>query len=282
MHGFFLIDKPAGISSNKALSQIKRNLKIKKMGHTGTLDPFAQGLLVAASGEATKFIYYLEAADKCYEAKLQLGVKTDTLDSYGQILEKQDISKIDKDKIESVFNQFLGPQLQIPPMFSAKKVDGDKLYDLARKGIEVERKACSIEIKKLVLLDQQSDSMSFEVVCSKGTYVRVLGEDIAGALGNLGHLSYLKRISSDGFNVKDALAPEKLSGMSIPLEKLHHYLKYPLFTLDETSITALKAGKFVAHSQAGGLYSVLNDKEEFCGLVKSEGALLKPERMAMV
>lgn len=208
--GVILIDKPIGMTSQQVVSKVKYLLKAegfdsKKAGHTGTLDPMATGLLPICLGEATKFSHYQLDADKTYQATVLLGSQTDTGDAEGQIIATQSFPKITEDDLAQVRLQFLGEQLQIPPMYSALKKDGKKLYELARQGIEIDRPARSITIKQLELVQIAPNQLQITVTCSKGTYVRVLGEDIAKALGTLGHLTELRRLRVGKFDVHQAL-----------------------------------------------------------------------------
>lgn len=194
VHGVVLLDKPAGLSSNDALVRTKRKLNAKKAGHTGTLDPFATGLLPLCFGEATKFAQDLLNADKTYETTIHLGIKTATGDTEGEIIAEQSAASITREQVEAVLSRFIGEIEQIPPMYSALKRDGKPLYEYARAGIEVEREARSIVIHDLELLDFTSPYLTLRVASSKGTYIRVLGEDIGDALGCGAHLQSLRRI----------------------------------------------------------------------------------------
>lgn len=218
--GVILIDKPKGLTSQQVVSKVKYLLKSpvhdsKKAGHTGTLDPMATGLLPVCLGEATKFSHYQLDADKAYTATIKLGVQTDTGDAEGQSIAEKNISNIFSEALQQVAAQFMGDIEQVPPMYSALKKGGKKLYEYARAGIEVEREARPITIKKLTLEPTQAvDELSLAVTCSKGTYVRVLGEDIAQALGTLGHLSALRRTQVGHFDIADAISLEDLQQLT--------------------------------------------------------------------
>ena len=208
--GVILIDKPQGLTSQQVVSKVKYLFKSpvhdsKKAGHTGTLDPMATGLLPVCLGEATKFSHYQLDADKSYEAVIKLGIRTDTGDAEGQIIETQSIPDIDDNDCERVAQQFLGEQLQTPPMYSALKKDGKKLYEYARAGIEVVREPRAITLRQVQLQRVSNDKLRLQVTCTKGTYVRVLGEDIAQALGTVGHLISLRRTQVGDFSVADAI-----------------------------------------------------------------------------
>ena len=194
VHGVLLLDKPEGLSSTQALSVAKRLLNAEKAGHTGTLDPFATGLLPLCFGEATKFAQDLLNADKTYVATVHLGVTTTTADTEGDITETKTVA-VTREQIEKVLQQFRGAITQIPPMHSALKRDGKPLYEYAREGVVLEREAREIVIYELELLEFASPDVKIRVRCSKGTYIRVLGEDIGHALGCGAHLTALRRTS---------------------------------------------------------------------------------------
>ena len=193
VHGVLLLDKPAGLTSNAALQRVKRLYRARKAGHTGSLDPLATGMLPICLGEATKISAFLLAADKRYEVEARLGQVTDTGDADGTVLETHPVPALDAAAIEAVLARFRGPIEQVPPMYSALKQDGRRLYELAREGRTVERAPRQVSIFELRLLDQAGDRLRLAVRCSKGTYVRVLVEDIGRALGCGAHVSALRR-----------------------------------------------------------------------------------------
>lgn len=199
--GVFLLNKPLGISSNAALQKVRWLYRAQKAGHTGALDPLASGLLPICLGEATKFSHYLLDSTKRYQTTIQLGHSTTTGDVEGEILLEQAIPELTQEKIAHVLAQFTGDIQQIPPMYSALKKEGRPLYELARKGIEIEREARPITIEHIQLLSFTVTTITLDVTCSKGTYIRVLGEDIAKALGTYGHLIYLHRIKTGHFDL---------------------------------------------------------------------------------
>lgn len=223
LDGILLLDKPSGITSNHILQKIKRLYQAEKAGHTGTLDPMATGLLPIAFGEATKFSQHLLEAYKSYQFTCQLGVKTSTGDREGKIKKTKSIPSFDKATLLSIFKNFLGETEQIPPMVSALKHQGRKLYELEREGIEIERKPRKIIIKSLILDSFTSSSFTATVTSSKGTYVRTLAEDIAHQLGSLGHLTHLRRLSIDPFSSSVFITYESLLKAS-SLEELDHFL----------------------------------------------------------
>jgi tRNA pseudouridine55 synthase len=213
VHGVLLLDKPIGLSSNDALQKVKWLLRAEKAGHTGTLDPLATGLLPLCFGAATKFSQLHLDADKRYEAVAALGVKTTTGDAEGDALEVRDVNVSDE-LLQSVLQQFRGDIAQIPPMHSALKKDGKALYEYARAGIEVERIARHVAIYELTGEFIADNAIKIIVKCSKGTYIRTLGEDIGEKLGCGAHLSSLRRIGTGGFDVSQCVTLEQLEAMS--------------------------------------------------------------------
>jgi len=210
IHGIVLLNKPVGDSSNGILQKVMRIFNAKKGGHTGALDPFATGLLPICLGEATKVSGLLLESDKRYIATLKLGEKSDTGDTEGEIIQTLAIPALSKESIESVFEKFTGPILQVPPMYSALKHQGKPLYYYARKGIEIERPARPITILALNLVSFTESQIVFDVLCTKGTYVRTLGEDIAQALGTVGHLTALHRTQTGSLKGDDMLTIEQI------------------------------------------------------------------------
>ena len=200
------IDKPIGWSSFDVVRKIKYITRHKKVGHGGTLDPFASGVLIIGTETDTKKLTGITSSDKAYEAQLELGKTTNTLDTEGKIINTMKIPKLKADNIISVFNEFVGKQKQKPPMYSAKKYKGIRLYKLARKNIEVERKDIEISIHNLELVEFTNNVIRFIVECSKGTYVRVLGKDIAKKLDTVGYLTALKRTRVGDFSINDSLS----------------------------------------------------------------------------
>lgn len=212
--GVLLLDKPAGITSTQALGRARRLLGADKAGHTGTLDPFATGLLPLVFGEATKFGRFLLDARKAYHATLRLGEETATGDTESPITKKLAVS-CGSEQIDDVIRDFHGVQKQIPPMHSAVRINGRRLYDLARAGQEVDRPARTIEVEALWILDRQGDDLTLFVACSKGTYVRTLAVDIGRALGCGAHLVALKRVEVGGFSVEQAVNFVELEEMGL-------------------------------------------------------------------
>ena len=214
LSGVFLLNKPLGISSNAALQRVRWLYRAEKGGHTGALDPLASGLLPICLGEATKFSHYLLDSTKRYQTTIHLGHSTTTGDVEGDVLLEQAVPELTQAKIEQVLATFVGDIQQVPPMYSALKKEGRPLYELARKGIEIEREARPITIEALELLSFTENSLTLDVTCSKGTYIRVLGEDIAKALNTFGHLTYLHRIKTGQFDLIPSYTIEYLESLT--------------------------------------------------------------------
>ncbi len=214
VHGVFLLNKPLGISSNAALQKVRWLYRAQKAGHTGALDPLASGLLPICLGEATKFSHFLLDSTKRYQTTIQLGHSTTTGDVEGEVLLEAAVPALTEENILTILAQFTGDIQQVPPMYSALKKEGRPLYELARKGIEIERDARPISIYALELLGFTDNSITLDVTCSKGTYIRVLGEDIAKALGSYGHLTYLHRIQTGHFDLIPSYTLDYLESLS--------------------------------------------------------------------
>ena len=251
VHGVLLLDKPLGLSSNQALQKAKWLLRADKAGHTGTLDPLATGVLPLCFGAATKFSQIQLDADKTYEALLLLGKKTSTGDAEGDVIETRPVPAITPELLAEMTARFTGPLAQIPPMYSALKKDGKALYEYARKGVEVEREARNIIIYKLKMAAAQDPraeaAIKVIVTCSKGTYIRTLGEDIGEAIGCGAHLGALRRIETGGFMAEQCVSLAALEDMTelerearlLPAQAL--VAAYPSVTLD-----ADNAGRFLS------------------------------------
>ncbi len=205
------INKPAGWTSFDVVKKVRGIIKEKKVGHAGTLDPFAEGVLVLGTGPDTKKLTDITTASKIYRAELTLGKATDTQDRDGKISAEAPVPELTRETIDAVLASFVGTQEQIPPMYSAKKVNGQRLYKLARKNKTVERDPVTITIDQISLLDYTEPVITFEVTCSKGTYVRALGADIAAKLGTVGHLTALIRTSVGAYHIANATTIEELS-----------------------------------------------------------------------
>lgn len=204
MDGIFNVLKPPGMTSHDVIAFLRRALKTKKVGHGGTLDPDAAGVLPVFTGSATRLLEFAVEGRKQYIAEFTLGMQTDTGDDSGSVVKTMPVPALDEARVKAVLAQFTGVQMQLPPMYSAIKINGQKLYQLARRGVEVERTARQIEVYKLELLYLAADKFTVAVECSKGTYIRVLGEDMAAALGSCGTMSFLLRTQVGCYKIADA------------------------------------------------------------------------------
>ncbi len=233
VNGILLLDKPSGITSNEALQQVKRLFFAKKAGHTGSLDPLASGVLPICMGEATKVSAFLLDADKCYQVRCQLGVKTDTADAEGEVIETRPVEDYSDARIETVLEQFRGPIEQIPPMYSALKHEGQRLYKLARQGVEVEREPRPVDIHELSVTARGEDWLDIFVHCSKGTYVRTLVEDIGERLGCGAHVSRLRRTAVGPYGDDGLVTLEELEAIKARDKRATDDLLLPI----ETALT---------------------------------------------
>ncbi|SFC33943.1 tRNA pseudouridine55 synthase [Marinospirillum celere] len=298
--GVLLLDKPLGWTSNKALQKVRWLLKAKKGGHTGNLDPLATGVLPLCFGEATKFAQFGLDADKIYQTRIQLGESRDTGDAEGEVLERAALPDLSEARLGQLLEDFTGAQQQVPPMYSALKHQGKKLYELARSGQTVERPARAIVLHELRLLNWGVDFIELEVRCSKGTYIRVLGEDLARALGTLGYLASLRRIQSGPYKEDQLVSldrfeqlhqeagEEALDTLLKPVDLLVEHL--PSFQLDEEGSQKLTQGQAIelldSTLQIGENVRLYNPELKFLGLgeVKesaSKQRLLAPRKICV-
>lgn len=281
--GALLLDKPLGLTSNAALQKAKRLYGAAKAGHAGTLDPLASGLLMVLFGEATKFAGPLLDADKEYLATLKLGQRTSTGDAEGAVLQSREIS-FSKDALIAVLERFRGEIDQVPPMHSALKHKGTPLYRLARRGEEVERAPRRVRISELELVDFQAETLVLRVVCSKGTYIRVLAEDIGEALGCGAHLSGLRRTASGRFRIEQAATLEVLEAAE---ERRRRLLSLPTLLeglpraeLGAAEEARLRQGQTLKISGLHpGLCAVVRPDGEVIGLGSADAGGLKPLRL---
>jgi tRNA pseudouridine55 synthase len=241
--GVLLLDKPVGLSSNDALIKAKRVLNAKKAGHTGTLDPFATGLLPLCFGEATKFSQDLLEADKTYEATVHLGVMTTTGDTEGSVVEGREVD-VTLEQIDAALARFRGPIMQVPPMYSALKRDGKALYEYARAGVTLEREARPVTIHGLDFISYDAPFLRIRVTCSKGTYVRVLGEDIGAALGCGAHLTALRRTGVGALTAEHMITLEDLQAHPDPRSLLAP-VDALLASFPRVDLTPELAGRFL-------------------------------------
>lgn len=272
--GVLLLNKPVGLTSNTALQKAKRLLNAQKAGHTGTLDPFADGLLPLCYGEATKFSHYLLEANKTYHAVMQLGVTTTTGDPEGEVMHTRPVT-VGAEDVRAVLPRFIGEIEQIPPMHSALKHQGRPLYEYARAGIEIDRPPRRITIYALALIECNLPQISFSVQCSSGTYIRTLAQDIGAVLGCGAHLTALTRTMSAGFALTDAHTLEMLEAMPPALRKTALLpsdclvMHLPEIRLEDAARQALCQGRGIATDFAPTeLARVYGSDSQFLGLAK--------------
>jgi tRNA pseudouridine55 synthase len=236
MDGLLIIDKPAGITSHDVVARVRRALQTKRVGHTGTLDPFATGVMVILVGKATRLAQFLDKDEKEYEAVIRFGFETDTGDNTGTPKHAvHGATSIDTDQVESVLARFRGTIRQTPPMYSAKKVDGQKLYELARRGVVVDRKPVEVSISKLEILSSADTSARIRVGCSAGTYIRTLAEDIGREIGIGAHLTELRRTRAGRFTIDEAVKLDDVGETDLrPVELAVEHL--PAFSLREDRV----------------------------------------------
>jgi tRNA pseudouridine55 synthase len=216
MEGVLIVDKPQGLTSHDVVYRLRRKLGMKKIGHAGTLDPMATGLLIMLIGKATRISQYLMSTDKVYEGEATLGVVTDSQDAEGEMMETRPVPELSESAVREVMKGFLGDQYQIPPMHSAIKIDGVKLYHLARKGEEVEREPRFIRVSSFELLSFAPPKLTFRLHCTKGTYVRTIAHDLGQKLGCGAHLSALRRTASGKFELNQGLTLEQIETLPLP------------------------------------------------------------------
>ena len=283
--GVLLLNKPVGITSNAALQKAKWLLNAKKAGHTGTLDPFADGLLPLCFGEATKFSAYLLDADKRYRAVMQLGVTTSTGDPEGEVLSTREVN-VGCDDVLAILPRFIGEIEQIPPMHSALKHQGRPLYEYARAGVEIDRPPRKVTIRALDLIECTLPRVVLDVQCMAGTYVRTLAQDIGAALGCGAHLTALTRTAAGGFSLDQAHSLAELEALDAsqrqawlqPADCLVAHL--PSLQLDETDATALCQGRGVSYSTGhSGLIRLYTAANRFLGLGQAENGKLVSRRL---
>jgi len=291
--GLLLLNKPAGLTSNQALQRVKRLLNARKAGHTGSLDPAATGMLPLCFGEATKVSRFLLNADKTYRVTARLGVATDTGDADGSEIERKDVPDLSVDDWRKLLQQFVGETLQIPPMYSALKKDGRRLYELARQGMTVARDPRPIRIESIELIEYASTRLVFRVRCSKGTYIRVLVEDIARAAGTVAHTAALHREEVAGFHSRDMMALDQLEAVAGQGQGLQRLLIAPdqaLGHLRALTLAIADAQRFCqgmalvgVRGTGTGLVRVYDDAGQFLGVGEvAEDATLAPRRLFLM
>ena len=277
MNGIVIVDKPAGWTSQDVVSKLRGVLHTKRVGHGGTLDPMATGVLPVFVGRATRGVEFFEHAEKTYEATLRLGLTTDTEDISGTVLEEKPVTLTEADLL-TVLPRFRGQILQVPPMYSALKVNGQKLYELARKGKEVERNPRPITIHELELLEFTSETARLRVRCSKGTYIRTLCKDIGEALGCGGGMAALRRTAAGEYGIAEAVPLQTLLETENPEEYLRPvdsmFRNYPAFTLSQKQEARCRNGNSFTLKIADGTYRVYSQSGEFLALSKVDKEIM--------
>lgn len=291
IHGWLLLDKPQGLTSNQALGRVKYLLQCKKAGHAGTLDPLATGCLPIAFGEATKTIPFVVDDEKRYRFTVTWGVETDTDDSEGRPV-LTSVQRPSIDDIETVMPAFVGEIQQVPPRYSAIKIDGTRAYDLAREGEAVEIEARSVEVHELSMIESDEDSATFDCLCGKGTYVRSIARDLGRQLGCLGHVSALRRVSVGGFEEQHLVTLEDLEAAAEhgdgSVRAYVHPVEIGLETLTRVDVQAndamrLRRGQAILMrgqeiAIAGSLYCVMSGGS-LVALAEAEKGALHPRRV---
>ena len=286
INGILLLDKPLLLSSNQAIQKIKKQFNIRKVGHTGTLDPLATGLLPVCFGRATRISQFLINSDKTYQAVIKLGTKTSTGDKEGEVIEKRsfDVSN-DLGDIDQVLQSFIGEQKQIPPMYSALKYNGERLYKLAKKGLSVPRNPRSIKIYSIDLISINENYLELIIKCSKGTYIRTLAEDIANKLGTVGHIDQLRRLNIKCFDKKsmfsfdEIMKSNRINQFLLPIDTpLKHLVKLN-FSESESSkfIHGLPIRTNQRSNNESDYIRVYSNESVFIGLGLFSNGYIKPK-----
>jgi tRNA pseudouridine55 synthase len=284
-NGLLLVDKPQGLTSHDVVARVRRILHEKKVGHAGTLDPMATGLLVLAVGPSTRLLRFAQSETKRYSGAVKFGVATDSLDADGVVVERQPVPALTRDLIDAASSAMLGSQPQTPPMVSAIKIDGQRLHELARRGVEVERRAREISVASFALTPTDDDTVwRFDVVCSVGTYVRVLLSDLAVALGTVGHLVELRRLASGAHVVEHALTLDELAdGVAAGHEVLAPPATFVTalehVTLSEEQTGAMRKGQRVALEEKyhNDEIAAMDSVGDLVGILQRRNESWKPE-----
>ena len=286
LNGILLLDKPLMLSSNHAIQKIKKQFNIRKVGHTGTLDPLATGLLPVCMGQATRISRFLINSDKTYRALIMLGTRTSTGDKEGEIIEtcSSDVST-NTAYIEKVLKSFIGEQKQIPPMYSALKHNGERLYKLAQKGLNVSRKARSINIYSIDLISINDNYLEVIIECSKGTYIRTLAEDIAKKLGTVGHIDQLRRLNikcfhdQSMFSFNQIMKAKSINQFLLPIDIPLKHLAKKDFSESESSmfINGLSIQTNQRSNNESDYIRIYNDESVFLGLGLYSNGYIKPK-----
>ena len=291
--GFLLVDKPSGITSSKLVQVIKKTYSLNKIGHTGTLDPLATGLMVLCVGQATKFSQFLFVKDKSYRVSIRLGVATDTFDAEGLVTSEKDLNHVTRDLIEASLTNFQGEIEQIPPIYSAIKKNGVPLYKMARRGLKVDLEPRKVRIYEIKMLGFDGKFLDLKVCCSKGTYIRTIAADLGDVLGCGAHVAELRRLSVGTYDEKDMLAfdelvklenPDGLADRLLPIASA--FKDWSEVLIDPRQARLLKNGakladRFVLRDSRVGIYESIDGIEKkFIGVGEILGdGVLKPSRM---
>ena len=277
MNGIVIVDKPAGWTSQDVTAKLRGVFQTRRIGHGGTLDPMATGVLPVFVGRATRGVEFFEHAEKTYEAVLRLGVTTDTEDITGTVLERS-VPNVSEDVFLAALDQFRGDIQQIPPMYSALKIDGQKLCDLARKGKEVARQPRTVTIYRLECLDFTGDTARLRIHCSKGTYIRTLCKDVGAALGCGGCMEALRRVSAGSYTIGEAVPLKELIESETPEQFLRNvdtmFSAYPAVTLTPNQEKRCRNGNAFSLSQPDGTYRAYSQSGEFLMLAKAESGMM--------
>ena len=277
MNGIVIVDKPQGWTSQDVTARLRRVFQTRRIGHGGTLDPMATGVLPVFVGRGTRGVEFFEHAEKAYETVLQLGITTDTEDISGEVLEKRDVH-ISETEFTEILSQFRGKIMQVPPMYSALKVNGQKLCDLARKGKTVERQPREIEIFELTMLEFNGDTARLRVKCSKGTYIRTLCKDIGEALGCGGCMAQLRRVQAGEYTIEEAVPLQTLLDAENPEEFLRPvdsmFRNFPAVTLSDKQEKRCRNGNSFSVTMESGTYRVYSKQNEFLALSRVEDGVM--------
>ena len=277
MNGIVIVDKPQGWTSQDVTARLRRVFNTRRIGHGGTLDPMATGVLPVFVGRATRGVEFFEHAEKTYETVLRLGITTDTEDISGTVLTQQD-AFVTGSMLEEVLEKFRGEIMQVPPMYSALKVNGQKLVDMARKGKTVERQPRPITIHELTLLGMEAEGIRLRVRCSKGTYIRTLCKDIGEALGCGGCMAALRRVSAGEYTIDEAVPLEELLETDSPEKYLRDvdtmFRGYPAVTLTANQEKRCRSGNAFTNPMADGTYRAYSQSGEFLMLAKVEDNIM--------
>jgi tRNA pseudouridine55 synthase len=286
MDGVLVVDKPAGMTSHDVVAVVRRAAGQRRVGHAGTLDPDATGVLVVCLGRATKLVGYLQASAKTYDARMRLGVETTTLDASGEITAERDASMIDEVALCEALRSFVGPIEQVPPMVSAVKIGGERLYRKARRGEVVERPPRAVRIHDIVLEDFEPGprpEAAFLVTCSAGTYIRTLAADVGERLGVGAHLVALRRLASGRFSLEDAVDLDKVRELGAQLRLAEALLTpaaavadYPSVTVDAETAQAVSNGRPLDTTGMTGPVAVLDDTGRLLAMVEDKNGRARP------